>query len=406
MKIGIVKETKNPPDKRVPLTPKKCAELKSAFPEIEIVVESSDIRAFQDDEYSDLGIEVVSDISDCEVLLGVKEVKKDYLLPNKTYFFFSHTIKKQPYNRDLLRLMLEKNIKMVDYETLTYPKNGRILGFGRYAGIVGAYNAFLAYGIKSNSYSLKPANQCHDYKELKQELKKVILPNDFKIIISGDGRVGKGAEEILHATGIYEVSPMDFLTSTRNEPIYTQLSVKEYNKKKDGSKFEVQDFYQHPELFESNFKRFSDIGDMYIACHYWDSKAPFIFSREDAKSPDFNLKIVADISCDIDGPVASTIRPSTIDEPLYGYNPQTESEVDFMDENAIGVMAVDNLPCELPRDASEDFGNELITKVLPSLIGEDSDTIIERATICESGVLTSYFAYLQGYVDGKTVISD
>ncbi|MGK0436665.1 MAG: alanine dehydrogenase, partial [Flavobacteriales bacterium] len=391
MKIGVIRETKNPPDKRVPLSPEKCAKLKQNFPEIELVVQSSNIRAFKDEEYSELGVNIVQDVSDCDVLLGVKEVKKEELLTNKTYFFFSHTIKEQPYNRDLLQKMLALKIKMIDYEALTYPKNGRILGFGRYAGIVGAYNAFLAFGIKSNSYNLKPANECHDYKELKQELKKVKLPNDYKIIISGDGRVGKGAEEIIHAIGVYEVSPLDFLTSTRNEPIYTQLSIKEYNKRKDGQLFTKDDFYTNPELFESNFKRFSDIGDMYIACHYWDANAPFVFSREDIKADSFKLKIVADISCDIDGPVASTLRPSTIDEPLYGYDSKTESEVDFMDENAIGVMAVDNLPCELPRDASEDFGNELLTKVLPSIIGEDSDTIIERASICENGKLTSYY---------------
>lgn len=400
MKIGVIRETKNPPDKRVPLSPEKCAKLKQNFPEIELVVQSSNIRAFKDEEYSELGVNIVQDVSDCDVLLGVKEVKKEELLTNKTYFFFSHTIKEQPYNRDLLQKMLALKIKMIDYEALTYPKNGRILGFGRYAGIVGAYNAFLAFGIKSNSYNLKPANECHDYKELKQELKKVKLPNDYKIIISGDGRVGKGAEEIIHAIGVYEVSPLDFLTSTRNEPIYTQLSIKEYNKRKDGQLFTKDDFYTNPELFESNFKRFSDIGDMYIACHYWDANAPFVFSREDIKADSFKLKIVADISCDIDGPVASTLRPSTIDEPLYGYDSKTESEVDFMDENAIGVMAVDNLPCELPRDASEDFGNELLTKVLPSIIGEDSDTIIERASICENGKLTSYYSYLQDYLDG------
>ena len=400
MKIGVIRETKNPPDKRVPLSPEKCAKLKQNFPEIELVVQSSNIRAFKDEEYSELGVNIVQDVSDCDVLLGVKEVKKEELLPHKTYFFFSHTIKEQPYNRDLLQKILDLKIKMIDYEALTYPKNGRILGFGRYAGIVGAYNAFLAFGIKSNSYNLKPANECHDYKELKQELKKVKLPNDYKIIISGDGRVGKGAEEIIHAIGIYEVSPLDFLTSTRNEPIYTQLSIKEYNKRKDGQLFTKDDFYTNPELFESNFKRFSDIGDMYIACHYWDANAPFVFSREDIKADSFKLKIVADISCDIDGPVASTLRPSTIDEPLYGYDPKTESEVDFMNENAIGVMAVDNLPCELPRDASEDFGNELLTKVLPSIIGEDSDTIIERASICENGKLTSYYSYLQDYLDG------
>lgn len=401
MKIGIVKETKNPPDKRVALSPKQCKQLILDFPEIELVVESSDIRAFSDSEYKDQGVEVVDNVSDCDVLLGVKEVKKESLLPNKTYFYFSHTIKEQPYNRDLLRLMLDKNIKMVDYETLTYPKNGRILGFGRYAGIVGAYNAFLALGKKSQTFELKPANQCKDYKELKEELKKVRLPNDYKIIISGDGRVGKGAEEVIHELTITEVSPADFISIEQNKPVYTQLSVKDYNKRKDGATFSKSDFYNQPELFESNFKRFSEIGNMYIACHYWDADAPFIFTREDAKSSSFNLDIVADISCDIDGPVASTIRPSTIDSPLYGYDPKTESEVDFMDKNAIGVMAVDNLPCELPRDASEDFGNELLTKVLPSLIKEDTDTIIERATICENGKLTSYFDYLQNYLDGK-----
>lgn len=401
MKIGIVKETKNPPDKRVPLSPEQCKQLSQDFPEIKLVVQSSDIRAFSDDEYIKNGITIKDEVSDCDVLIGVKEVKKEALLPNKTYFFFSHTIKEQPYNRDLLRLMLKKNIKMIDYETLTYPKQGRILGFGRYAGIVGAYNAFLALGKRTESFDIKPANLCRDYSELKEELKKVVLPQDYKIIISGDGRVGKGAEEIIHALGVYEVSPQDFINSTKNEPIYTQLSVKDYNKRKDGNPFSKSDFYNHPELFESNFKQFSKIGDMYIACHYWDAEAPFIFTREDAKSDEFKLNIIADISCDIDGPVASTIRPSTIDDPLYGYNPKTESETDFMDKSSIGVMAVDNLPCELPRDASEDFGNELLTKVLPNLIGEDNDTIIERATICENGKLTSYFNYLQDYVDGK-----
>ena len=401
MKIGIVKETKNPPDKRVPLSPKQCKKLVENFPSVELMVQASEIRAFSNSEYEQQGIKIVEDVSDCDVLIGVKEVKKECLLPNKTYFYFSHTIKEQPYNRDLLRLMLKQNIRMIDYETLTYPKKGRILGFGRYAGIVGAYNAFLALGIKLSSFDLKPANQCKDYIELKEELNKITLPKGFKIIITGDGRVGKGAEEIIHALNIPEISPSDFVEKSYEEPVYTQLSVKDYNKRKDGNSFKKKDFYTSPELFESNFKKFSSKGDMYIACHFWDSEAPFIFTREDAKSTEFNLKIVADISCDIDGPVASTIRPSTIDKPLYGYDPQTEKEVDFMNSTAIGVMAVDNLPCELPRDASEDFGNELLYKILPSLINEDTDTIIERATICENGELTSYFNYLQDYVDGK-----
>jgi len=400
MKLGILKETKTPPDERVPLSPLACKQITETYPNIEIIIQSSDIRAFKDEEYTKLGLTVQEDVSECDVLMGVKEVKMEYLIPNKTYFFFSHTIKEQPYNRELLLDIMKKNIQLIDYETLTSPRGGRLLGFGRYAGIVGAYNTFLAYGKKYNVYNLKAAHDCEDYNELKKELSKVKLPANYKIILTGDGRVGHGAKEIINELKIKNVCPTEFLGNDFNEAVYTQLSVKEYNERIDGKDFEKRDFYTKPNEFKSVFCKYAKVADMYIACHYWDAEAPFLFTRKDAKSKDFNIKIIGDISCDIDGPVASTIRPSTIEKPLYGYLAETESEVDFMNENAIGVMAVDNLPCELPKDASCDFGSEFMAKILPSLAGEDSDTIIERARMTKDGKLTKYYAYLQDYVDG------
>jgi alanine dehydrogenase len=399
--IGIIREGKTPPDERVPLSPEQCRVLKNKFPDVDITVQPSEIRCFDDSEYEKRGIRVDENIADCDILMGVKEVPIDQLIPEKTYLFFSHTFKKQPYNRNLMRALMDKKIRLVDYELLKDIKGRRLIGFGRYAGVVGAYNALLAYGKKSNRYELKPANQCEDRKEVDQELKKVSLPRGFRIVLTGKGRVAGGAMEILNAVGIPAVTPSDFIETKYDQAVYTQLGVDHYNRKKDGSNFDKAEFYNHPERFDSNFMTYAEDTDMYIACHYWDSKAPFIFTREDARDPRFGIRIVADISCDIDGPVASTLRPSKIADPLYGYDPYLEAEVDFMAPNAIGVMAVDNLPCELPKDASEDFGTELLNNVFPHLLGNDSEEVILRATETNhSGELTSGFSYLQDWVDG------
>lgn len=402
MKIGIIREGKNPPDKRVPLTPKQCKIIREKFDDVEVIVQRSPIRAFGDDEYTEMGLEVMDDISDCHVIMGVKEVPIDMLIPNKTFFFFSHTYKKQPYNRDLLRAVLDKKIRLIDYELLTDDSGKRLIGFGRYAGIVGAYNGLLATGKKWSRFQLKPAYQCEDRREVERELKKVDLPANFKIVITGKGRVAGGAMEILDEAGIKKVSPEDYLAKEFDQPVYTQLGIKDYNRKKDGTGFNKEEFYDHPERFDSYFFRFAKVSDLYISCHYWDAKAPYIFTREEAKHPDFKIRVVADISCDIDGPVASTLRPSTIADPLYGYDPETETEVDFMDNKAIGVMAVDNLPCELPKDASEDFGHELIENILPELLVKKDSEVIRRATeTTTEGVLSPDFEYLQDYVEGE-----
>lgn len=400
--IGVVREGKVPPDKRVPLTPEQCAKLQAIYSNVKVIVQPSPIRAFADNEYSDLGIEMKEDLSECDILIGVKEVNIEDLIPNKKYLFFSHTYKKQPYNRDLLRAILEKNIQLIDYEVLKDKKNKRIIGFGRYAGIVGAYNGFLTYGLKHNLYSLKAANLCANRKEVEAELKKVVLPKNTKIVLTGFGRVGHGAREILALLPIKEVSPEEFLSGDFNEPVFAHLEVEDYYTKTDGSPFEKSVFYKQPELFDSTFARYLSKTDMYIPCHYWSAKADFIFTREDLKADDLRMSVVADISCDIDGPVACTIRPSKIADPIYGYDPSSEKEIDFNADGAIAVMAVDNLPCELPLDASDHFGSELIKEVFPALLKDDKDAIIERGSQTTlSGELSSYFNYLDAYVAGN-----
>lgn len=399
--IGILKETKTPPDKRVPLTPEHCVKVMQRWSDVEVIVERSDIRSYSDSEYEQKGIRLVDKATEADILMGVKEVKIETLIPGKKYFFFSHTFKKQPYNRTLLQKILEKKIQLIDYETLTDENKHRIIGFGRYAGIVGTYNGFLAYGKKHNLFNLKPAHLCKDRKELEQELSQMSLPNDLKIVMTGSGRVGAGAKEILDAAGIQEVSPQDFLIGKFNLPVYTQLDAKDYYAKADGSEFDTKAFHKNGAGHISTFSRYLRVANMYLPCHYWSSSSPKIITNEDLLAPDRKTSVIADISCDIDGPIASTIRPSTIDNPLYGYDPKTGKETDFMNPDAIGVMAVDNLPCELPKDASIGFGNDLLEKVLPCLFESDPHRIIERASETDlNGNLMPDFAYLTDYVKG------
>ena len=399
--LGVIREGKVPPDFRVPLTPKQCKAIEVLYPEVKVVVQTSPIRTFPDQAYTDLGIEIVDSLAACDYIFGVKEVPINQLISNKTFFFFSHTFKKQAYNRDLLNAILDQKIKLVDYEVLKDKYSKRIIGFGRYAGIVGCYNAFLTYGLKSGRFELKPAHLCADRKEVEEELKKVDLPNDFRVVLTGFGRVGHGAREIIDLLPITEVSPEEYLKNEFESPVYTQLEAEDYFAPIDGSAFVKQDFYNTPEKYQATFSRYALKSDMYVPCHFWSAKSPFILTNEDLLHPENRIQVVADVSCDIAGPIACTIRPSKIGNGIYGYDPKTQTEVDFMQPGAIAVMAIDNLPCELPKDASEDFGNELLKHVLPCLFGPDPDRVIERGSQTTlSGELTEGFSYLQPYVDG------
>lgn len=400
MKIGIIKERKTPPDTRVALIPWQCDALVDKYRKLEVVAEEYPERCYKAEEYKAKGIPIVNDLSDCDVILGIKEIPTDDLLENKTYFFFSHTIKKQAHNRKLLQAILKKNIRLIDYECLRYPDDGRILGFGRFAGIVGAYNGLMAYGKRYNIFNLKPAHLCFDIKELEYELTKVKLGPE-KILVTGAGRVGHGVLEVMKLANIKQVSSADFIHKNFKETVFAQVEFPEYNRRKDGKPFDEKDFIAHPENYESDFHKFLPETDLLIAGHFWAPTAPRFFTREEMMEDNFNIKVIADISCDLDGPIPATIRSTKIGDAFFGYDPVTGKETDPFNKDAVTVMAVDNLPCELPRDASEDFGNHLLKDILPLLMEGDKESILKRATIAENGKLTEYFAYLKDYVDGK-----
>lgn len=402
IKLGILKETKTPPDKRVPLTPEQCEQVMQKFPEVKIYVERSDVRSYKDEEYSDMGIALVDKGSDCDILIAIKEVNIEALIPNKKYIFFSHTFKEQAYNRELLQAILEKKIQLIDYEMLIDKNGHRIIGFGKYAGIIGCYNAFLAYGKKHALYTLKPAHLCDDRAEIEGQLKFIQLPKVTKIVLTGFGRVGKGAREMVKLIGIKEVAPNSFLTKAYDEPVFTQLNAEDYYAKSDGTTLDVEAFYANPKHSISTFNRYLKVANLYIPCHYWDSKALKIVTQKNLQASDCKTTVIADISCDIADPIASTLRPST--NPHYGYDPATGQEVDLMNLLAIGVVAVDSLLCELPKDASQEFGQELIEKIFPHLFGADPDNIILRASETDlNGNLMPDYSYLSDFVAIKGI---
>lgn len=395
--FALIKERKNPPDRRVVFSPEKCREIARKFPNVKIIVESSNIRVFPDEAYRRAGFEVLDDVSEADVMLGVKEVPIANLIPNKKYFFFSHTIKKQPYNRDLLRAILENKIELIDHETIVNEQNRRLIGFGYYAGLVGAYNGFRMLGLRDKRFDLPKMNTLASLRDAKVELDKITLPN-LKIILSGTGKVTRGAKEILDHLKVKHIDIETYLAQEFDEPVYAMIGVEDYNKRKDGSSFDKQDFYNNPRSYESNFMRFAKVSDMFISGHFYGTNAPYLFTREEAKNPEFRINLLADVSCDIDGPIAATIRPSTIANPFYGYDPQSEKEVAYDTPGAIAVMAVDNLPCELPNDASRGFGELFLEHVLPAFINEDKDGVLKRAQVTNSrGELTSKFSYLNDY---------
>ena len=401
LSIGLIKEGKIPVDRRVPIIPAQAARFAGQFEHAHIVAQTSDVRAIQDDEYMQAGIPVVDEVADCDVLLGVKEVPIKELIPNKTYFFFSHTIKKQSYNLELLRAILKNNIRLIDYELLTNDQGQRVVAFGRYAGIVGAYNGILTYGKRYRLFDLRPAHACYDLEDMCTEYSKVKLPA-IKIAVTGGGRVARGSMEVLMGMGIRQVSPAEYLTEYFDEPVFAQLNSRDYHVHQDGKPFERGEFFKNPDCFKGDFLKFAKVTDLLIAGAYWDPKAPVLFTPQEATLPEFKIKVVADITCDIEGSIPCTLRPSTISDPIYDYNPERHEEAPALaDEANITVMAVDNLPCELPRDASKDFGAELVSHVLPHLFDGDPHEVIARATIAQDGALTERFSYLQDWVDGK-----
>ena len=393
--IGLIKEGKIPPDFRVPLTPKQCAYIQEHYP-VKIVVQPSSSRCYTNEEYRKEGIKLSENLSKCTHLMGVKEVPVDQLLPNKTYFIFSHTIKEQSYNRKLLQAILKKNIKLIDYEVLRDDLGRRLIAFGFFAGIVGAHNGIYTFGTRTGLYVLKRMKDCHDYEEALSLYKKLELP-PMKIVVTGTGRVATGAVKVLQDMGIRKVAPDEFIKHSFEEAVYTQLACIDYAQRKDGKGFEKEDFYAHPELYKGIFKPYTRVTDVMINGIYWDNKAPAFFTKEEMRSIDFHIKVIADVTCDI-APVSSipsTLKATTIAEPVFGYNPHTEQEASPFQDHVIDMMTIDNLPNELPRDASNAFGEQFIKNVLEPLLA-NNHPVIERATITENGQLGKTFSIPDG----------
>lgn len=399
IRIGIIREGKTPPDSRVAISPKECRQLLNAFSVLEIKVQSSVSRCFSDSEYEEQGISIAGDVSDCAVLIGVKEVPVEQLIAAKTYFFFSHTIKKQPHNRKLLQEIINKKIRLIDYECLTDEKGVRVIAFGRWAGIAGAHNGLYTWGKKTGRLNLRRVFEYKDFSALKADYTKIKIP-PVRILITGDGRVAGGAVETLELLKIKKISPRDYLEKSFSEAVYAQLSTKDIYTHKTGKPFDLHEFFQQPNEFSCDFRRWYGNTDLLLNAIFWDPKAPRYFTLEEMNSPDFKIKAIADISCDINGSVPATLRSTTIAEPVFGYDPQTQKETKPFQPHTIDIMAVDNLPNELPRDASESFGEIMVRTVLPELLKEHSG-MIERATIAKDGKLTPKYEYLRDYLEGK-----
>jgi alanine dehydrogenase len=402
LKVGILRETRNPPDRRVPLTPPQIVALEELYPSVEFFVQPSDYRCYSNEEYEYLDIQLREDLRDCDILMGVKEIDKRTFIPGKTYLFFAHVAKKQPHNRDMFREMADRGISLIDYEYITSDSGQRLVAFGRHAGIVGAYNGLRARGIKTNRFKLRPAYQCHDLDEMWAGLRKIELKPGLKILVTGEGRVSGGIVETLSVANIVEVKPEDYLTREFDVPVFTQIGPQHYTRHKSGKKFSFQHFTHKPHEYESAFLPFTKVTDILMTGHFWDPGSPVFFTADDMKHPEFKISVIADISCDVNGPIPSTIRATTISDPFYGYNPHLGiEETAFSRPSNITVMSIDNLPGELPRDASLDFGKMLMTSALHDLFSGDNTALIERATILRNGKLTPGYTYLNDYLYGQ-----
>lgn len=400
LRIGIIREDKTPPDSRVPLNPTQCKSLLDKG--VDLVVQSSQVRCFTDEDYRSAGVPIVEDVNDRNILLGVKEVPIEKLIADKTYFFFSHTIKEQVYNRKLLQAVIERNIRLLDYEVLTNDNGARVIAFGKFAGMVGAHNALWTYAQRTGNFELPRMNDLYDYAAAKEIYKQTKFPN-VKLVLTGTGRVAGGAALVLDDMGFQKVRPMDYVTKKYDYPVYTQLSSFHYTKRKDKKEFDdVKDFYNNPSQYESDFEHFLPVSDIMVNGIYWDNDAPAFFTLEQLASDQFGIKVIADVTCDI-APVSSiptTIKASTIADPVFGYDPKTNSESTPYQEEGIDMMTIDNLPNELPRDASTAFGEMFIEHVIPELIN-GGGPMMDRGSVTKDGDLGTHFEYLRDYLNGK-----
>ncbi len=401
IKIGLIREGKIPADNRVALTPSQCKWIHKNSSDVRIIVQSCTHRCFADKEYQMGGVAVKEDISECDMLLGIKEVPLKELIPHKTYLFFSHTRKKQPHNQEMFRGILDKKITLIDYECLEHDDGQRILGFGFFAGIVGAHNGIMAYGDRTGLYSLERVYKQKSFRQLIHIYFGLKLPK-IKVAVTGSGRVAHGVLEIMNLLGIIEVEPDEFLEREFSYPIFTQLKGPALYSHIVTGKYNRDDFHQNPQNYRCNFHPYTAAADILMNGIYWDNGVPRLFEWEHLQSKDFRIQTIADITDDKEGSIPCNLGDMTIDQLVYGVDKITRQKTAPYLPGSVDMMAVGNLPNELPRDASRYFGEQLIKYVLEDLVKGDSP-IINRATMTMNGRLTEHFAYLKDYAEGEWI---
>ncbi|HRQ48976.1 MAG TPA: NAD(P)-dependent oxidoreductase [Agriterribacter sp.] len=395
LKIGLIREGKTPADNRVALTPAQCKWIHMHSDNVRVVVQSAPLRCFTDKEYLAAGVEVKEDISDCHILFGIKEVPVDMLLPGKTYLFFSHTRKQQPKNQKLLRAIIEKKITLIDYECLEHEDGQRIIGFGFFAGVVGAHNGLMAYGKRTGLYSLERVYRQRSFRELIHTYFGLRIPN-VKIAVTGSGRVAHGILDIMNLVGIHEVEPDEYLSRRFAYPVYTQLKgAGLYRHKRTGGYSRI-DFHEHPDQYICTFLPYSGQTDILLNGVYWEQTMPRLFEKDAISSDRFIIQTIADITDDINGSIPVNLGDQTIGDPVYGVDRKTFTKTAPYLEGSVDIVAVGNLPNELPRDASRYFGEQLIKYILEDLI-KNGSPMIKGATIVYKGKLTAPYGYLKEY---------
>lgn len=396
IRIGLIKEGKTPADNRVALTPAQCKWIHKNMPDVSVVVQTSATRCFTDREYASAGVPVREDLSDCDILLGIKEVPVNQLIPNKTYLFFSHTKKKQPYNQKLFRAIIEKGITLVDYECLEHEDGQRILGFGFFAGVVGAHNGMMAYGRRTGAYDLVRVYQQKSFRELIHTYFGLRIP-PIKIAVTGSGRVAHGILEVMNLMGIHETEPEEYLKKQFSYPVYTQLKGADLYKHKSSGQYSREHFHEQPEEYDCRFMPYAKETDVLMNGIYWEAAIPRLFEKKAISDPAFRIQVIADITDDENGSVPINLGDQTIEDPVYGVDRKTFTKTPAMQPGSIDVMAVGNLPNELPRDASRYFGEQLIKYVLEDLVKNNGAAVLERATMVKNGLLTRHYSYLKEY---------
>lgn len=401
IKLGLIREGKVPPDSRVAITPLQAKAIEKDGP-YKILVQPSPNRCYTDQEYLAAGLSLSDNMEECDFLLGIKEVPKNQLIAGKKYFFFSHTYKKQVYNQTLLQKIIDDHVTLYDYELLTNEQGQRVIAFGYFAGMVGAHNALYTYASRTKQFELKRLKDCFDYAEATELYKQTSFP-PIKIVLTGTGRVGSGAAKVLEDMGIKKVSPSTFLSEQTNEAVFTQLAPADYAARLDEAPFENQYFYDNPKAHKSIFEPYTKVADIMVNGIYWDNDAPAFFRVTDMQADSWAIKVIADVTCDI-APVSSipsTLFASTIADPIFGFDPHTGKETAPHEDGVVDMMTVDNLPNELPRDASKAFG-EMFTEHVLHTLADPSSKLLERSMIATRGLLGPHYKYLsEDYVQEK-----